>query len=611
MPMPKYSYEQFSAVRNYADVCFSPDGKWVAYITNASGQMNLWKQRVQLARGEPFAPIQLTAFTEQVARGCAFSPKGKRIFINADFQGNERHQIYEVPADNGWHYPVVENPEKRFMLGTEPFSPDGKLIAYSSDERSPKDLDAIIFDLKKRKPRTVLSGDANFFPHSFSPDGRFLLVTRLNSNADSDIFLCDVSNGEARHLTKHEGEIIYLPVGFSPDGNGFYLLTDKDREFWGLAFYSFSDSTLTYLKTPDWNIESAEVSKDGRYIAYILNEEGYSRLFVLDKNTGQEKSFDSLPRGVYSILRFSPKSSQVALYISRFARPAELYIVNIETGKFWKLTQSYLGGVPEEEMVEPELVRYKTHDGRMVPGFLYKPREASPANKSPVVLSIHGGPEAQERVGYAYNGFYQYLLNRGIGIFAPNVRGSTGYGKSYQKLIHRDWGGAELKDFEFAARYLQSLSWVDSSRLGVFGGSFGGFATLSCVTRLPDYWKAAVDIVGPSNLITFTKSVPEFWKRYMKEWVGDPDEDAEMLKARSPINYVDNIKAPILIIQGANDPRVVKAESDQMVGRLRELGRTVEYMVFEDEGHGFTKPANYLKALKASALFLENHLLKE
>jgi len=158
-------------------------------------------------------------------------------------------------------------------------------------------------------------------------------------------------------------------------------------------------------------------------------------------------------------------------------------------------------------------------------------------------------------------------------------------------------------------KYLESLPWVDANRLGVFGASFGGFAVLSCVTRLPQYWRAAVDIVGPSNLITFTKAVPEFWKRYMKEWVGDPVEDAEFLKERSPINYVDNIKAPILIIQGANDPRVVKAESEQMVARIKELGREVEYIVFEDEGHGFTKPANYLKALKSSALFLEKHLL--
>jgi dipeptidyl aminopeptidase/acylaminoacyl peptidase len=197
-----------------------------------------------------------------------------------------------------------------------------------------------------------------------------------------------------------------------------------------------------------------------------------------------------------------------------------------------------------------------------------------------------------------------------IGVLATNIRGSTGYGKTYQKLIHRDFGGADLLDWEHAALYLRGLPWVDPARLGVFGGSYGGFATLSCVTRLPEYWAAAVDIVGPSNLITFARAVPPAWKRMMKQWVGDPDEDAEMLRERSPITYVDNVRAPLLVIQGANDPRVVKPESDQMVERLRELGRTVEYMVFDDEGHGFTKTANSLKALKASAEWLEKHLTK-
>jgi dipeptidyl aminopeptidase/acylaminoacyl peptidase len=280
----------------------------------------------------------------------------------------------------------------------------------------------------------------------------------------------------------------------------------------------------------------------------------------------------------------------------------------VATGDLRQLSQAFLGGVPEAEMVEPELTRYPSFDGRQIPGFLYQPRDLAPGERIPVVLSIHGGPEAQELPGYAYNGFYQYLLSRGIGILATNIRGSTGYGKSYQKLIHRDWGGAELKDLEQAALYLRGLEWVDPDRIGVFGGSFGGFATLSCVTRLPDYWAAAVDIVGPSNLITFVKAVPPHWRRFMKQWVGDPEEDAEMLRQRSPISYVDNVQTPLLVIQGANDPRVVKGESDQMVERLRELGRTVEYMVFEDEGHGFTKTSNWLKALGASADWLVGHL---
>ncbi|MDQ2966423.1 MAG: prolyl oligopeptidase family serine peptidase, partial [Chloroflexota bacterium] len=206
-----------------------------------------------------------------------------------------------------------------------------------------------------------------------------------------------------------------------------------------------------------------------------------------------------------------------------------------------------------------------------------------------------------------YSGFFQYLLARGVAILAPNIRGSTGYGRDWQVAIHRDWMGVDLRDFRACASYLRSLDWVAADKLGVAGGSYGGFATLMCATRLPEYWAAAVDIVGPSNLVTFAKAVPPTWKRIMKAWVGDPETEAAMLLERSPITYVDEICCPLLVIQGANDPRVVKPESDQMVARLRARGHPVEYIVYDDEGHGFTKRTNQVSAWRAAADFLLRH----
>jgi dipeptidyl aminopeptidase/acylaminoacyl peptidase len=210
-----------------------------------------------------------------------------------------------------------------------------------------------------------------------------------------------------------------------------------------------------------------------------------------------------------------------------------------------------------------------------------------------------------------YNGLYQYLLSQGFAILAPNIRGSSGYGITYQKLIHRDWGGAELKDIEAAAQYLCVQDWVDTNRIAVFGGSFGGFATLSAVTRLPEYWAVGVDLVGPSNLITFVDSVPPFWKRFMTEWVGDAEEDRDMLIERSPITYVDNIRCPMLVIQGANDPRVVQAESDQMVDRMRAKGLEVEYYVDPEEGHGAARRKNAVRWMQMVSEFLDHHLMDE
>ena len=226
-----------------------------------------------------------------------------------------------------------------------------------------------------------------------------------------------------------------------------------------------------------------------------------------------------------------------------------------------------------------------------------------------MVVSIHGGPEAQERPAYAYNGLYQYLLSRGIGVLAPNIRGSSGYGISYQKLIHRDWGGGELEDIRHAAEYLRTLEWVDASRVAIFGGSFGGFATLSALTRLPEYWATGVDLVGPSNLVTFVESVPPFWRPTMRDWVGDAEDDRDLLLERSPITYIDQVRAPLLVMQGANDPRVVQAESDQMVEALRQRNLGVTYYVDEKSGHGPSSRADSVKWMKMIGEYLEDKLI--
>lgn len=599
-----YRFEQFTAVRRTLDLAFSPDGKEIAYITNTSGQLNVWKQGVK--GGWPW---QLTAFEENAARTVAWSPTGESLLIAADRQGDEFHQIYRLASEGGWPEALTNAPKVQHNFSSEGWSKDGRTLAYACNGRNPADMDVMRLDLEKSQHTMLLGGGANYFPASWSPDGQQLLVVKFNSNTDQDIFLLDMKARSAKHLTPHEGQIVHFPGAWAPDGSGFYLVSDAGREFKGLAFYHLPKGAYKWVETPEWDIEDGTLSQDGRLLAWTVNEDGYSHLFVKDVRTGEQPELPQLPRGVISGVRFSPDGRRLGFYINHSKHINDLYLLEIEKGKLMRLTYSMLGGLLEEALIEPELVRLTAFDGREIPAYLYKPHGASPSEKVAAVLSIHGGPEAQERPVYAYSGLYQYLLSRGIAILAPNIRGSTGYGKSYQKLIHRDFGGNDLKDMEAAADYLKTLDWVDGKRLGVFGGSYGGFATLSCATRLPDYWAVAVDIVGPSNLVTFARAVPPFWKRMMKEWVGDPDEDRELLMNRSPITYVDQLKCPILIIQGANDPRVVKNESDQMVARLQSLGRTVEYMVFEDEGHGFTKRANELKAWRATADFFERHLL--
>ncbi len=464
-------------------------------------------------------------------------------------------------------------------------------------------MDIVLYETATTKTHRPMPTGKRFYPISWSPDSRHLLVSEFNSNTDQKIHILDVLTGEIINATPEDG--LFSPGTWSADGSGFYLFTSFEREFTGLAFYSLASSSWNWMETPDHDVENAVVSKNDTLV-WSVNENGASKLYGRDLNTKQNLKMPELPLSVIAGMDIAPDGSRLAFTLARPIEASNLYEIELANSNIEALSQSMLGGIEMEDLTEPSAVFYPSFDDRQIPAWLYRPEGTG---KFPVVLSIHGGPEAQERTQYNYNGLYQYLLNRGIGILAPNIRGSTGYGLSYQKLIHRDWGGDELKDIEHAAKYLNALDWVDSQRLAVFGGSFGGFATLSAAARLPEYWACAVDIVGPANLLTFVQSVPPHWRPTMKNWVGDFEEDREFLIERSPLTYVDQIRVPLLVIQGAKDPRVVQAESDQMVERIRQNGGDVEYYVDENEGHGATRRENSIKWMQIVADFLEAQLL--
>ena len=599
-------FSRYFAVRTHmGNLAFSPDGTQIAYITNTSGQFNIWRQPVTGGWAS-----QVTTFESETVRGLLWAPSGAIISL-ADANGSEQYQVFSIPAGGGAPTYFTNRPDVQHEISPEGLSPDGRLLAYSGNDRQPTDSDVLIRDLASGETQRALANGRYNFAANWSPDGRYLSIVDLRSNTDLHLWLLDTTTGETREVLPHDDEFTLVPGPWLPDSSGLYLVSDRGREFKGVARYSLQSDALEWVLTPEWDVEHLELSRDGRRMVWVLNESGRSQLYVRD-DEGTAQRVVGLPLGVIEQVRFTPDGQTLALRINSSTAPAEVYVVSFgpigtgETPRLRRLTYGMLGGLAPSDLIEPELITYHTFDGRQIPAWLYRPRGVSERHQAPVVLSIHGGPEAQERV--EYRAFYQYLLSRGVGVLAPNIRGSTGYGVAYQKLIHRDWGGAELRDIEAAAHYLQGLSWVSQQRIGVYGGSFGGFATLSSVTRLPDYWAAAVDIVGPSNLLTFVRSVPPTWRRMMATWVGDPEADEALLRERSPITYVDQVRAPLLVLQGANDPRVVKAESDQMVEHLRTLGREVEYIVFEDEGHGFAKRANQLRAYWLAAQFFDKHL---
>lgn len=603
-PLP--AFERFIAYRRFGGgLAFTRDGAHVLFVSNISGQFNLW--RVPVAGGWPG---QLTSFTDRTVRQIAVSPLDGTIAFTADQDGDEFHQLFLLDAEDGWPDQITDAPEVQHYIERGAFSSDGKRLVHAANSRTPTDMEVWIRDLASGDTRSVFGEGKYAITADWSPDGTKLLAADLRNNSDSSIHVIDLETGEAPEVTPHEDDGLYIPGPWAADGSGFWFLSDEGREFRGLAFYDVGAGSYDWVETPDADIEEVAASAGGRVLAWLVNEDGWEVVKLRDLESGDDLPAPDIPRGARPHLTglrppiaLSPDGSHLAVVLSGPRRPPEVWVAETGAATSHAVTESRIGVPREDDLVDIELIAYSSFDGRDIPAWLYRP---AVEGKVPVVLSIHGGPEAQEHP--LYHPLYQYLLSRGIAVMATNIRGSTGYGKTYQRLVQRDWGGGDMQDWEHAVKWLHGQDWVDAERIGVFGGSYGGFAVLTCVTRLPDYWAAAVDIFGPSNLITAAKAVPPTWRRMMKRFMGDPDEDAEMLRERSPMTYIENVKTPLLVIQGAKDPRVVKAESDQLVEKLESLGREVEYVVFDDEGHGFTKRQNEIAAMKLSAEFLERHL---
>jgi dipeptidyl aminopeptidase/acylaminoacyl peptidase len=610
------TFEQFAAIRQFTpSVAYSPDGERLAYIDNTSGQMNLW----MIGRGG--CPRQITAFTDHAVRDFAWSPDSQRIVFFADHDSDERHQIYllDVPFDAAhpdWGrvgYPKCitdAGQAQHLFIGKGVWSPDGKWIAYSAnDGEDPSLVHLILHNIETDERRRPKRPDARYYPVAWSPDGQDITLLARRPGLDTDVVLLHVS-GDHVNITNHYGNTIKcMPGPWLPDNSGFFMLLDIEKEYMGIARYGRQFGRWEWQQISDYDVEFVQLSKDGRLLVWSENHDGASKLFARDLQTNFMTRMPDLPMGVIKAMTLASAGDRLAVIFDRATHAPTLIELNLRTGAITELTQSMLGGIDPTEMIEPELVRFPTFDGRETPAWLFRPRSAAPAGGYPAVMSIHGGPETQERPEYLHLGLYQYLASRGIMVLCPNVRGSTGYGVTYEKLIRRDWGGDDLKDIEAAAQYLQKLPDVNRERIGLYGRSYGGFAILSAAARLPQYWRAAVDVVGVSNLVTFLRSAPAFWKTFLKTWLGDPDEDAEFLIQRSPITYADQVRCPMLVIQGAKDPRVVKAESDQMVEKMRAAGVDVTYYVDEHSGHMPTRRENYFQWIKMTADFLERHLL--
>ena len=612
-------FVRYLNVRTAYGASFSPDGRRLTFLTDITGVAEVW--RVPAAReGEEAAPSwpeQLTFGGERVL-GAAYSPVADRLIVGSDVGGNERTQLFLMSGDGATLTRLTDAPEVIHVFGgwqedgaaSNGWSPDGQRIVYASNAR-----DARFFDVYERtvddlitEPRVVLQQDGTNYPASYSPNGRSVLVERFDSNVRNTLLLVDLATGEARQLTPDvsEGPARHVSPQWSADGRGLYLLSDRGRQFLSPAWLDLASGEMTYLREDNWDAEGLVLARDGRHLALVSNVDGASRLELFDVSAGWEGRASlpapNLPLGVVAGALWSPDGARLAFTFSPPDDAVDIWIWDVARGDLHRLTRSARGGLAPEAFVAPQVVRYLTFDGRQIPAFLYLPHGAAPRNL-PLVVHVHGGPEGQARP--VFNPVIAYLTASGYAVLAPNVRGSTGYGYGYQSLDDVRLRMDSVADLDYAVRWLCEQGIADPRRVAVMGGSYGGFMVLAAVTTYPDLWAAGVDIVGIANFVTFLENTGP-WRRKLREpEYGSLENDRDFLEAISPIHHVDAITAALFVVHGANDPRVPVGEAEQIVSALRARGVPVEYLRFEDEGHGLMKRANRVQAYPAIARFLD------
>ncbi len=597
---------------------FAPGGERLSFLTDISGVGEVWSVGLDARLTMPPWPTQLT-FRGERAASARFSPTTETLLVSGDIGGSERTQLFLLGDDGAQFEALTNRPETIYTFGD--WSPDGKRILYASNERDPRYFDVYEREIASGEMRLLLQNDAMNTPARYAPDGRSALIERRTDRYQrNQLLLVGTMTGETgtvRMLTPEltEGTAQYAYAAWSADRRGLYLLSDRNRQFVSLSWLDLETCELRFLSDEQWDAEALAVSADGARLALVTNEDGYSRLELFDVADGWEARTllptPTLPdalRGVIAEPVWSPDGARLAFTLAPAADTVDVWVWDTNTSTLTRATRSALGGIPRETFVTPELVYYPTFDGRQIPAFLYRPKDG-PQNNLPVVIYVHGGPEGQFRP--TFNAVIQFLVSQGYGVLAPNVRGSTGYGYDYQSLDDVRLRMDSVNDLRYAALWLAEQGIADAKRIAVMGGSYGGFMVLSALTTYPEVWAAGVDIVGIANFVTFLENTGP-WRRKLREAeYGSLERDREFLEEISPIHHVDRITAPLFVVHGANDPRVPVGEAEQIVAALRARKTPVEYLRFDDEGHGLIKRANRLVAYPAIARFLDEHLRAE
>jgi dipeptidyl aminopeptidase/acylaminoacyl peptidase len=583
---------------------FSPDESKLLVTSDERGVFDVFVVDIASKKRTPLLPA-----SKENRYAVSYFPKDERVLFRADQGGNELYHLYVREKDG-----AIKDltPAKKARASFAGWSKDKRAFFVALNERDKRYFDIYRYDATSYKRKLVFKNTAGFNPRAVSASGRYVALHKVRNNADSDTYILDTKRRKKpRLISKHQGARNYTPMAFSPDEGLLVYATDAKGEFYQAWTYDLARGKHQKLVAAQWDVTSLSFSEKGRYRISATNEDARTVLAVYDRREKRPVALPKMPTGDIRGVVVSRSETKLAFYVNGDTAPSNLFVFDLNQKKVTQLTRSLSPKVARRELVESKGVRFASFDGMKIPALLYKPRFASARRRVPALVWVHGGPGGQTRRRYSPT--LQYLVNHGYAVFAVNNRGSSGYGKTFFHADDKRHGDVDLKDCIWGRRYLESLPWVDKKRIGIIGGSYGGFMVAAALAFAPKAFEVGIDIFGVTNWLRTLKSIPPYWayfRAYLYAELGDPAKEAKRLRRISPLFSAHKIVRPLMVIQGKNDPRVLKVESDELVAAVKKNGVPVEYLVFDDEGHGFRKKKNRIAAASAYRRFLDRHLRK-
>jgi dipeptidyl aminopeptidase/acylaminoacyl peptidase len=600
-PSQQYSIEDFVETVAVSGASFSSDESRILFSSNRTGIWNVYEMPV--AGGEWKS---ITASTTDNNYAVAFFPADDRRLITRDQGGNELNHLYVIEAD-GSEKDLTPGDKLRAQFGG--FSRDGAHFFVIHNGRDPRFFDLYRYSSSDYSTEMLFENTEGYEIGALSADQQHLALSKSITTNESSLFVRNLQSGELREVSNPQQRAQVSDQDFSRDSAWLYYTTNEGSEFMRLRRFSLADGSHEEVQAADWDIVASYFSHNGKYRATVVNVDGSTQVELYDAATGVAKKLPALPSGEIRGLQIARSEQRMAFYVNGDRQPNDLYVLDFNAAEPTRLTTSLNPKIDAADLVETEVVRFKSFDGMEVPNILWKPQQASADNRLPAIVWVHGGPGGQTT--RAYNPVLQYLANNGYVVLGINNRGSSGYGKSFFAADDGKHGREPLWDCIEAKKYLQSLPYVDPDRIGIAGGSYGGYMTLAALAFHPDEFDVGVNIFGVSNWLRTLENIPPYWesaREALYQEIGNPNTQREFLIETSPLFHADKIKKPLMVLQGANDPRVIQAESDDIVEAVRKNGVPVEYVLFDDEGHGFSKKANQIRGYGAMLAFLDQHL---